>query len=164
MNGERLLSHLVKARKVMANFTPNPLHRMLAEGRSPFDALGVMDQLVEPGFTKAVSPTLEDFLSQANQDPELMSGAGGRSGGAGASGAEVMPPPGPASNDSVQREGSPNTSTYIVQPGDTLWSIARRLYGNPLLYTQVAEANSLSNPDLIRPGQRLTIPERGDNG
>jgi LysM repeat protein len=47
------------------------------------------------------------------------------------------------------------TATHIVQPGDTLYSLARR-YGTTV--AAIMEANGLSNPDFIWVGQRLIIP------
>jgi LysM repeat protein len=47
------------------------------------------------------------------------------------------------------------TTTYTVQRGDTLYSIARR-YGSTV--EAIAAANSIANPSLIRVGQTLTIP------
>lgn len=49
--------------------------------------------------------------------------------------------------------------TYVVEPGDTLWRLARR-YGVPL--KTLIDANQLENPNLIFPGQVITIP--GGNG
>ena len=46
------------------------------------------------------------------------------------------------------------TSTHIVQPGETLYTIAWR-YG--LDYQQLARVNRLDNPDLIYVGQRLSL-------
>ena len=50
--------------------------------------------------------------------------------------------------------------TYTVQSGDCLWKIAKQFYGNGADYTKIAGANSdqISNPNLIYPGQVLTIP------
>lgn len=48
-----------------------------------------------------------------------------------------------------------NDLTYVVQPGDTLYRIARR-FG--LTYPQLAQANGITNPALIYAGQRLRIP------
>ncbi|MGE2714431.1 LysM peptidoglycan-binding domain-containing protein [Mycolicibacterium litorale] len=48
--------------------------------------------------------------------------------------------------------------TYVVQEGDTLWDIATRFYGNPLKYRLLASVNRIANPDVITPGQQLTIP------
>ena len=50
--------------------------------------------------------------------------------------------------------------TYTVKSGDTLWGIARRFYGNGTKYPTVFNANrgKIRNPNLIYPGQVLTIP------
>ena len=51
--------------------------------------------------------------------------------------------------------------TYTVQAGDTLSSIAKRLLGNANDYMEIFNANrdQLTNPDLIKPGQVLKIPQ-----
>jgi nucleoid-associated protein YgaU len=53
------------------------------------------------------------------------------------------------------------TTTYTVQPGDTLSAIAKRFLGNASDYMEIFNANrdQLSDPDLIRPGQVLKIPQ-----
>ena len=50
---------------------------------------------------------------------------------------------------------------YEVKPGDTLGHIAQRFYGKASLFTKIFEANRdiLSNPDLIKVGQKLKIPK-----
>ncbi|MCA0920911.1 LysM peptidoglycan-binding domain-containing protein [Pseudooceanicola nanhaiensis] len=47
-----------------------------------------------------------------------------------------------------------------VQPGSTLWALAREKYGEGILYVRVFEANRdrIRNPDLIYPGQVFTMP------
>ncbi|MEM9430537.1 MAG: LysM peptidoglycan-binding domain-containing protein [Pseudomonadota bacterium] len=52
-------------------------------------------------------------------------------------------------------------SRITVQPGNTLWVMARERYGRGRLYTQIFEANrdEIRDPDLIYPGQIFTIPE-----
>lgn len=52
----------------------------------------------------------------------------------------------------------PAPRTYTVVSGDTLWAIAERFYGDGSKYPQIAEASGVPNPDLIHPGQVLTIP------
>jgi nucleoid-associated protein YgaU len=54
----------------------------------------------------------------------------------------------------------PADQSYIVQPGNSLWRIARRSYGNGLRYTVIYQANreQIRNPDLIYPGQVFTLP------
>jgi hypothetical protein len=48
----------------------------------------------------------------------------------------------------------------IIRRGDNLWTIARRVYGEGLRYTQIyeANANTIRNPDLIYPGQVFDLP------
>ena len=48
--------------------------------------------------------------------------------------------------------------TYTVVSGDTLWAISERFYGDGNKYQRIADASGVSNPDLIHPGQVLTIP------
>jgi nucleoid-associated protein YgaU len=52
-------------------------------------------------------------------------------------------------------------SQVTVQPGSTLWAIARQNYGAGVLYVRVFEANRalIRDPDLIYPGQIFTVPE-----
>lgn len=47
---------------------------------------------------------------------------------------------------------------HVVQPGETLTALARR-YGTTA--RQIAEANDLADPDLIRVGQALSVPASG---
>jgi len=60
--------------------------------------------------------------------------------------AAAPPPPPPAAR------------TYTVVSGDTLWAISERFYGDGSKYQLIADASGVSNPDLIYPGQVLTIP------
>ena len=55
---------------------------------------------------------------------------------------------------------NPYTQTHVVQSGDTLSKIAEKYYGDPGLYTKIFQANRdvLSDPNKIRPGQKLRIP------
>lgn len=51
----------------------------------------------------------------------------------------------------------------VVQPGNSLWRIARRAYGRGIQYTIIYEANAdqIRDPDLIYPGQIFEVPEAG---
>lgn len=57
--------------------------------------------------------------------------------------------------------GGQGTRTYTVQPGDSLSKISKQFYGNANDYMKIFEANrdQLDNPDKIRAGQQLRIPE-----
>ena len=57
-------------------------------------------------------------------------------------------------------------TAVTVQPGNTLWAIARDRYGDGLAYVSVFEANAslIRDPDLIYPGQIFTLPDtQGDD-
>ncbi len=48
----------------------------------------------------------------------------------------------------------------VVQPGNSLWKLARASYGHGIRYTVIYEANKdqIANPDLIYPGQVFSVP------
>ncbi len=57
--------------------------------------------------------------------------------------------------------GGQSTRRYTVQSGDSLSKISKQFYGSPGQYMKIFEANRniLSDPDKIKPGQELVIPE-----
>tara|TARA_R110000787_G_scaffold144264_3_gene258198 strand:+ start:3989 stop:5203 length:1215 start_codon:yes stop_codon:yes gene_type:complete len=54
----------------------------------------------------------------------------------------------------------PEGSFVIVQPGNSLWRIARRTYGSGFSFVDIFRANDdqIGDPDLIYPGQIFTLP------
>lgn len=52
----------------------------------------------------------------------------------------------------------------MVQPGNSLWHIARRIYGSGVRYSLIFQENAeqIANPDLIYPGQLFELPGFGD--
>ena len=50
--------------------------------------------------------------------------------------------------------------TYIVQRGNSLWLIARQVYGQGVRYTAIYSANrdQIRDPDRIYPGQQFKLP------
>ena len=52
----------------------------------------------------------------------------------------------------------PEAKSYMVVAGDTLWEIAVAQYGDGYKWSEIAKANALVNPDLIHPGNVLTLP------
>lgn len=64
----------------------------------------------------------------------------------------------PASNDPT-----PTHPTYVVEPGESFSSIAKDAYGEMALWPAIFDASRsvvAGNPDLLRPGQTITIPRR----
>jgi nucleoid-associated protein YgaU len=52
---------------------------------------------------------------------------------------------------------------YVVKSGDSLSRISKDVYDNGTLYNRIYEANKATigdNPNMIKPGQKLLIPNR----
>ena len=64
-------------------------------------------------------------------------------------------PPAAAPAPKVVAEPMPQTTVYLVRAGDCLWDIAEKLGVSP---RQLAEANGISDPRVIHPGQQLRAP------
>lgn len=69
----------------------------------------------------------------------------------------------------VPKVDAPSSDTYVVQPGDTLSEIAQETLGEADSYPSIVEAShltiqadgdQLTDPDHIRPGWELTIPQQ----
>lgn len=64
----------------------------------------------------------------------------------------------------VREEISPDQAeggeVVVVQPGNSLWRLARRSYGQGIHYTVIYDANDdqIQDPDLIYPGQVFVVP------
>lgn len=61
-------------------------------------------------------------------------------------------------NAAVERQAE--AQTYVVRDGDTLWTIAKQVYGDPHQYKRLLEANPsvMASPEHIFPGQVLRVP------
>ena len=53
----------------------------------------------------------------------------------------------------------PGQQTYTVEAGDNLSKISKYFYGDANKYAAIVKANNLADPDKIRVGQKLVIPE-----
>lgn len=60
----------------------------------------------------------------------------------------------------VPVQGLADGTVVFVQPGNSLWRLARRSYGEGLRYTEIYQANKdqIRDPDLIYPGQVFVLP------
>jgi nucleoid-associated protein YgaU len=90
---------------------------------------------------KLVDPTFSDLTADIDAPAAAAAAAAGASASAG----------GPSSSG----------RTYMVQPGDSLSKISRQFYGDANKYMKIFEANKdkLSDPDKVRAGMELVIPQ-----
>jgi nucleoid-associated protein YgaU len=70
---------------------------------------------------------------------------------------EKSPDSGANSKKTASRKGD---GTYVVQPGDTLFSISRKFYKSPTRWKDILNANrkSIRDPKKLTVGQTLVIP------
>ena len=63
--------------------------------------------------------------------------------------------------EATKEAKSTSYTTYTVQKGDTLTSIAKKYYGKGSLYTKIYNANKdvIKNPNSIYAGQKIKIPK-----
>ena len=92
---------------------------------------------------KKVNPAANDITCDLTVDPT------------------AAPPPAAAAATASASGGSGRGRTYTVAAGDSLSKIAKNFYGNASQYMKIFEANKdkLSDPDKIKPGQELVIPD-----
>jgi len=57
---------------------------------------------------------------------------------------------------------SSRTVEYVVQPDDSMWTIAQRWFGDGLRWREIADGNPDINPERLQVGQRLQLPARAD--
>jgi LysM repeat protein len=64
--------------------------------------------------------------------------------------------------EQVEQPATPRDRVHHVQPGETLFDIAKRYYGNGEYYTTIYEANrdKMRSPNTVNVGVRLVIPNR----
>jgi nucleoid-associated protein YgaU len=58
----------------------------------------------------------------------------------------------------VDMRGLTVDRSYRVNRGDSLWIIAKRIYGEGSSWTLLAKMNNLDNPNVLRIGQELALP------
>jgi purine-binding chemotaxis protein CheW len=60
------------------------------------------------------------------------------------------------------REPLADLAVHLVLPGETLWALSGRYYGDPLLWREIYAHNRdhIRNPNSLSPGDRLRIPRR----
>jgi hypothetical protein len=74
----------------------------------------------------------------------------------------ILPEQGRTAPEPAAAKAAPSpeaAGSYIIKQGDTLWDISNIFLKDPFLWPFIWKANpSITNPDLIYPGNKLTIP------
>lgn len=66
----------------------------------------------------------------------------------------------PAAATPTETAAATAATVYKVVAGDSLWKIAEATYGDGLMWSKIAEANTLRNPNLISIGRELQLPAK----
>jgi nucleoid-associated protein YgaU len=111
-------------------------------------------RLVKPGKTQTATTITTDPVPPDDGGQKKTTA----SASADANGRESMSSP--AGGGQKKTADSTVLTSYTVVAGDTLSKIAQRLLGSGQLFPLIFEANRplLTDPNLIHPGQVLTIP------
>ena len=88
---------------------------------------------------KAVDPSYSDLTADITVDSSL---------------------PQPHQDSAAASSSGGGAQKYTVKAGDTLSKISQQFYGSAGHYMKIAEANGISNPNLIQVGQVLEIPQQ----
>lgn len=93
----------------------------------------------------------QDIIVEANSNPELFDIKAEN---------ENLKIEGEALNKKIkelEKEQLKKETTYVVKENETLFSIARIIYGNGFKYMDIAKDNQIEPPYIIQLGQKLTI-------
>ena len=132
------------------------LNRSMPSGRRLFYTnltVGMEDYQItddaEEGFDITVTVSLKQYRHYGTKTVKVQP-------------AQTPAEPPTATVEQPQRETSqaPQQSTYTVKSGDCLWNIAKKYLGDGSRYNEIYNLNKdkITNPNLIYPGQVLTLP------
>jgi nucleoid-associated protein YgaU len=118
--------------------------KLLMRGEAPSQEAKnkVWDQI------KMVDPTYSDLIADIKVSESSQSQT-----------SQTQPPRTQTAGASVS--GGHGSRNYTVQAGDSLSKISQQFYGNANEFRKIFEANrdQLNDPNQIKPGQQLVIPE-----
>lgn len=145
-------------------------------GQAPSTALEeaqAQESAAEGGFWSKVAGAVQKAIATVRS---FLGGLfGGRSEEAPAPSTDGPTTDGPTTDPEVEQpkvdkpktpapEEAPEPVIHTVYPGDNLWSIAQQYLGDGGRWREIAEANGLDNPSLLRVGQTLRIPGASPSG
>ncbi len=73
-------------------------------------------------------------------------------------GVSVMRKTGTVGEPGVQTFRIAENKTYVVQEGDSLWTISQKIYNDGYQWTKLAVVNNIMNPDEIEQGTKIVVP------
>lgn len=120
-----------------------------------------VQQVIELSSENAI---LQQQLEAAGSGEGEETPTDGETGGNGGNGnndgnaEESEAPPEDEGGEEVGEDGT----TYVVQEGDTLTTIAQKFYGDPAKFDLIVDANNLDESTQLRVGQELIIPPDPD--
>jgi nucleoid-associated protein YgaU len=76
----------------------------------------------------------------------------------------IAPPPKSSEAPSVEPTTVEKTIWYVVQPHDTLWSIAMNEVGTPSAVAAIEDLNknTLNGNEALRPNMKLKLPKKAE--
>ncbi len=76
----------------------------------------------------------------------------------------LMPEPETRSTPGTATPAPARTVEYVVQSGDSMWTISKRWFGDANRWREIARGNPNINAERLTVGQRLQLPARDDTG
>lgn len=73
--------------------------------------------------------------------------------------AALPPAPEPDPQPTATPTPTPTPKQYVIQPGDTLVSVATDKYGHEKFWVDIAQANPLKDPTRLYPGDVINLPD-----
>ena len=135
----------------------SPPNGLTDSGRGPVQAGSGAEKGAE-GLTSPPSGTGLTTFPSGTRFPVPASATGGSPPSAGGQGSTPAASPAPSAPNDL----FPISRSYVVQAGDSFWSISERFYGTGSYYQALAEYNRSLNPrlDQLRVGNQLMIPSQ----
>lgn len=130
------------------------------------DSIEVGQKLIVPKLSASASASPEGSAS-ASPEATIEPSASPKASSTPEAKASITPNAKPSEAPAWGKGGATNQTTwgetitgssYTVNKGDWLSTIAGRAYGDIMQYQKIAKANNISNPDVIEVGMVLKIP------
>lgn len=144
--GITYLDDIREARETTAG-TGQTKRTVLSDDRStPTVPAGERKEVQEPEETQAAEKRMETTAPSPTVPPEEEPQE------------TESPQEGQAADAAAQERGLTANGSYVVQNGDTLSKISKRVYGNTSQIDDICRLNNLQLSDIIYPGQIILLP------